>query len=128
MSILPEVEPGIREAVRLIFRSQGPLREYFTDIHRHIGPALQKFNLQDLWLSCYEQHVVDFEVDRAELFLSRLMKNDRPRFVSFLDYIVNQVHLAMHVPIEEIEDFLKSLETLGLKWNGQNLVDTTRVP
>jgi len=88
MSGIPEVDVGIRRLVQAIFRSQGMLREYFTDLFPYMRETVRKFNLEAVWDRVYADVVTgDYELDRLCLFLNALYAEDRTLFASFLSYV-----------------------------------------
>jgi hypothetical protein len=122
VSGIPEVDMRIRRLVQAVFRSQGMLREYFTDLFPYMREAVRKFNLEDAWNKVYEEVVTgDFELDRLSIFLDRLLKEDRELFVSFLGYVIGQVVVRFHEPKENLNWFFQELKELGFVWDGKKL-------
>jgi len=122
MSGVPEVNLGIRRLVQTIFRSQGMLREYFTDLFPYMREAVRKFNIEALWDRVYADVVTgDYELDRLCLFLDRLYVEDRTLFASFLTYVTKEVLDRFHEPEETLTRFFQELKGLGFEWNGKVL-------
>lgn len=125
MSGIPEVDIRIRKLVQAIFRSQGMLRQYFTDLFPHMREAVRKFNLEGLWEKVYADVVTgDYELDRLSLFLNRLYNEDKELFVSFLGHVAREVLDRFHEPKEELAWFFQELKELGFEWDGKRLVAT----
>ena len=123
MSGIPPVDPKIRKLANAIFRSQGPAREYFTDIFPHFRETLHHFNLDEQWRDIYALVLTgDFEADRVALFLDRLRKEDPALFTRFLDYVIRDLKDRLHASTEELEWMLLELKSFGLEWNGRQLV------
>ena len=122
MSGIPEVDVGIRRLVQAIFRSQGMLREYFTDLFPYMREAVRKFNLEPVWDKVYADVVTgDYELDRLCLFLNRLYMEDKTLFASFLGYVTKEVLDRFHEPRENLNWFFQELKDLGFEWNGRTL-------
>ena len=120
MSGVPEVNLGIRKLVQAIFRSQGMLREYFTDLFPYMREAVRKFNIEALWDRVYADVVTgDYELDRLCLLLDRLYVEDRTLFASFLTYVTKEVLDRFHEPEEALTQFFQELKSLGFEWNGK---------
>ena len=123
MSGIPEVDVKIRRLVQAIFRSQGMLREYFTDLFPYMRETVRKFNLEDSWNEVYKEVVTgDYEVDRLSIFLDRLLKRNRELFTTFLGYVIGEVLNRFHEPEENLNWFFQELKDLGFKWNRKKLV------
>ena len=123
MSGIPEVDVKIRRMVQAIFRSQGMLREYFTDLFPYMRETVRKFNLEDSWNEVYKEVVTgDYEVDRLSIFLDRLLKRNRELFTTFLGYVIGEVLNRFHEPEENLNWFFQELKDLGFKWNRKKLV------
>ncbi len=123
MSGLPTVDPKIRKLTNAIFRSQGIVREYFTDIFPHFRESLHNFNLDALWRDIYTAVISgDFEVDRVALFLDRLYSEDPALFTAFIEYAIKDLKDRLHASHDELEWLLLELKALGLEWNGKQLV------
>lgn len=115
----------IRRVVKAIFRSQGMLREYFTDLFPYMREAVRKFNLERVWDKVYSDVVMgDYELDRLVLFLDRLYREDRALFVSFLSYVTKEVLVRFHEPKENLTWFFEELRKIGFEWNGKQLVSS----
>jgi len=122
MSGVPEVNREIRGLVQAIFRSQGMLREYFTDLFPYMREAVRKFNVEALWDRVYADVVTgDYELDRLCLFLDRLYVDDRALFASFLSYVTKEVLDRFHEPNENLTRFFQELKNLGFEWDGKAL-------
>ena len=122
MSGVPEVNLGIRKLVQTIFRSQGMLREYFTDLFPYMRETVRKFNIEALWDRVYADVVTgDYELDRLCLFLDRLYVEDKTLFASFLTYVTKEVLDRFHEPEETLTRFFQELKGLGFEWNGKVL-------
>jgi len=122
LSGIPEVDVGIRRLVQAIFRSQGMLREYFTDLFPYMREAVRKFNLEPVWDKVYADVVTgDYELDRLCLFLNRLYMEDKTLFASFLGYVTKEVLDRFHEPRENLNWFFQELKDLGFEWNGRTL-------
>lgn len=120
MSGIPEVDMRIRKLVQAVFRSQGMLREYFTDLFPYMREALRHFNLEKAWETVYADVVTgDFELDRLSLFLNRLYVEDRQLFASFLGYVTKELFDRFHEPKENLTWFFEELKELGLRWDGK---------
>ena len=123
MSGIPEVDVRIRRIVQAVFRSQGMLREYFTDLFPYMRETVRKFNLEEAWNKVYQDVVTgDFELDRLSIFLDRLLKENRELFASFLGYVIGQVLNRFHEPKENLAWFFQELKELGFEWDGKKLV------
>ena len=123
MSGVPEVDLRIRRLVQAIFRSQGMLREYFTDLFPYMREALRHFNIEPLWDKVYADVVTgDYELDRLALFLDRLYNDDKRLFASFLGYVVKDVLERFHEPREDLSWFFTELKELGFGWDGKKMV------
>jgi hypothetical protein len=123
LSGVPEVDPRIEKLVHDTFRSQGILRQYFTDLFPHMREAVRHFNLEGIWDKVYAYVVTgDFEMDRLSLFLDRLYKEDRELFASFLGYVTKDVIDRFHEPKQNLAQFLEDLKQLGYDWDGKKLV------
>jgi len=122
MSGIPEVNIGIRRLVHAIFRSQGMLREYFTDLFPYMREAVRRFNLEPVWDKVYADVVTgDYELDRLCLFLDKLYVEDRTLFASFLSYVIKEVLDRFHEPKEDLKKVFQELSNLGYEWNGKTL-------
>ena len=122
MSGIPEVDVRIRRLVQAVFRSQGMLREYFTDLFPYMRETVRKFNLEDAWNLVYKEIITgDYELDRLSVFLDRLLKENRDLFVSFLGYVIGEVLNRFHEPKENLNWFFQELKSLGLEWDGKKL-------
>jgi hypothetical protein len=125
VSGIPEVDMRIRRLVQAVFRSQGMLREYFTDLFPYMRETVRQFNLEDSWNKVYGEVVTgDYELDRLSLFLDRLYKENRELFASFLGYVIGQVLDKFHEPKEILSWFFQELQELGFSWDGEKLVST----
>ena len=123
MSGIPEVDMRIRRLVQAIFRSQGMLREYFTDLFPYMREAVRHFNLEGVWDRVYADVVTgDYELDRLSLFLNHLYKEDKEHFVSFLDYVLKDVIKKFHEPEQNLSWFFEELKELDFKWDGKKMV------
>jgi len=123
LSGIPEVDVRIRRVVQAVFRSQGMLREYFTDLFPYMRETVRKFNLEEAWNKVYQDVVTgDFELDRLSIFLDRLLKENRELFASFLGYVIGQVLNRFHEPKENLAWFFQELKELGFEWDGKKLV------
>ena len=123
MSGIPEVDLRIRRLVQAIFRSQGMLREYFTDLFPYMRETVRKFNLENAWNRVYEDVLTgDFELDRLSIFLDRLLKDDKELFASFLGYVIGQLINRFHEREEGLAWFFQELKGLGFEWDGKKLV------
>ena len=113
----------IRRLVQAIFRSQGMMREYFTDLFPYMREAARKFNLEDSWNEVYKEVVTgDYEIDRLSIFLDRLLKRNRELFTTFLGYVIGEVLNRFHEPEENLNWFFQELKDLGFKWDRKKLV------
>jgi len=122
VSGIPEVDVRIRRLVQAVFRSQGMLREYFTDLFPYMRETVRKFNLEDAWNLVYKEIITgDYELDRLSVFLDRLLKENRDLFVSFLGYVIGEVLNRFHEPKENLNWFFQELKSLGLEWDGKKL-------
>lgn len=125
MSGIPEVDIRIRKLVQAIFRSQGMLREYFTDLFPYMREALRKFNLEGIWDKVYADVVMgDYELDRLSLFLNRLYNEDKELFASFLGHVTKELLQRFHEPKENLSWFFQELKELGFGWDGKKLAPT----
>jgi len=123
LSGIPEVDMRIRRLVQAVFRSQGMLREYFTDLFPYMRETVRQFNLEDQWNKVYSEVVTgDYELDRLSIFLDRLYKENRELFASFLGYVIGQVLNKFHEPKENLTWFFQELKELGFSWDGKKLV------
>jgi hypothetical protein len=127
LSGIPEVDMRIRRLVQAIFRSQGMLREYFTDLFPYMRETVRQFKLEEAWDKVYKEVVTgDYELDRLSLFLDRLYREDQDLFASFLDYVVRQVLNKFHEPKDNLAWFFQELKELGLGWDGRKLISLQR--
>ena len=125
MSGVPEVDIRIRKLVKAIFRSQGMLREYFTDLFPYMREAVRKFNLEAVWDKVYGDVITgDYEMDRLSLFLDRLYTEDRTIFASFLGFVTLELLRRFHEPKENLDWFLQELKGMGFEWNGKRLISS----
>ena len=109
--------------MQAIFRSQGMLREYFTDLFPYMRAAVRKFNLEEAWNKVYADVITgDFEIDRLCIFLDRLYRENQELFVSFLGYVIKEVLDTFHEPKDNLTWFLQELKELGFAWDGKKLV------
>ena len=123
MSGIPEVDVKIRRLVQAIFRSQGMLRQYFTDLFPYMREAVRKFNLEDAWNQVYKDVVTgDYELDRLSIFLDRLLQEDKELFASFLGYVIGELLNRFHESKEGFTWFFQELKDLGFEWDGKKLV------
>ena len=123
MSGVPDVDQRIGKLVYDVFRSQGTLRQYFTDFFPHMREAVRHFNLEGIWNKVYADVVTgDFEMDRLSLFLDRLYKEDKQLFASFLAYVTKDVLDKYHEPKENLAKFFEDLKELGYSWDGKRLI------
>ncbi len=123
MSGVPEVDMRIRRLVQSIFRSQGMLREYFTDLFPYMRETVRHFNLERAWDSVYADVLTgDYELDRLSLFLNRLYSEDKGLFASFLGYVINELVKRFHEPKEGMRWFFDELKELGFSWDGKKLL------
>jgi hypothetical protein len=123
LSGVPDVDVGIRRLVQAIFRSQGMLREYFTDLFPYMREAVNKFKIEGIWDKVYENVVTgDYEIDRLALFLNKLYSEDRALFASFLSHVTKEVLDRFHEPKENLNCFFQELGKMGFEWNGKTLV------
>lgn len=114
---------GIRKLVQAVFRSQGMLREYFTDLFPYMREAVRHFNLEKAWESVYADVLTgDYELDRLSLFLNRLYIEDKQLFASFLGYVTKELFDRFHEPEENLRWFFEELKELGFNWEGKKLV------
>lgn len=121
MSGIPEVDMRIRKLVQAVFRSQGMLREYFTDLFPYMREALRRFNLEKAWDAVYADVVTgDFELDRLSLLLNRLYNEDKQLFASFLGHVTKELFDRFHEPKENLTWFLQEMKELGFGWDGKN--------
>jgi len=106
-----------------MFRSQGMLREYFTDLFPYVHEALRKFNLEPVWDKVYADVVTgDYELDRLSLFLNRLYTENKTLFASFLSYVIADIINRFHEPKQSLAWFFDELKELGFDWDGKKLV------
>lgn len=123
LSGIPEVDMRVRRLVQAVFRSQGMLREYFTDLFPYMREAVRKFNLEEAWNRVYEDVVTgDFELDRLSVFLDRLLKENKELFASFLGYVIDQLLNRFHESKESLTWFFQELKELGFEWDGKKLI------
>jgi len=123
LSGIPEVDMRIRKLVQAVFRSQGMLREYFTDLFPYMREAVRHFNLEKAWENVYADVLTgDYELDRLSLFLNRLYIEDKQLFASFLGYVTKELFDRFHEPKENLRWFLEELKELGFNWEGKKLV------
>jgi len=123
LSGVPEVDWRIAKLVHDVFRSQGALREYFTDLFPHMREAVRHFKLEGIWDRVYADVVTgDFEIDRLSLFLDRLYREDRELFAAFLGYVTDDVLHKFHEPRENLNRFFEDLKELGFGWDDKKLV------
>ena len=113
----------IRKLVQAIFRSQGMLREYFTDLFPYMRETVRHFNLEKAWDGVYADVLTgDYELDRLSLFLNQLYNDDKQVFASFLGYVTNELVNRFHEPKENLRWFFEELNELGFNWNGKKMV------
>lgn len=113
----------IRKLVQAIFRSQGMLREFFTDLFPYMRETVRNFRLEGIWDKVYADVVTgDYELDRLSLFLNRLYTEDKELFASFLGYVTKQFLERFHEPEENLSWFFQELGDLGFSWDGKKLV------
>jgi len=125
MSGIPEDFLRIRKLVQAIFRSQGMLREYFTDLFPYMREAVRQFKLEGIWDKVYSEVITgDFELDRLSLFLNRLYQEDKELFASFLAHVTKEILDRFHEPMENLSWYFEELKELGFSWNGKRLVQT----
>jgi hypothetical protein len=123
LSGVPEVDRRIGILVHHVFRAQGILREYFTDLFPYMRETVRHFNLEGIWDKVYKDVVTgDFEMDRLSLFLDRLYREDKELFASFLGYVTKEILEKFHEPKENLVRFFEDLKELGFNWNGKKLV------
>jgi len=123
LSGIPEVDVRIRRIVQAVFRSQGMLREYFTDLFPYMRETVRKFNLEEAWNKVYQEVVTgDFELDRLSIFLDRLLKENKELFTSFLGFVIGEVLNRFHEPKENLTWFFQELKELGFEWDGKKLI------
>jgi hypothetical protein len=123
LSGVPEVDMRIRKLVQAVFRSQGMLREYFTDLFPYMREAVRHFNLEKAWEGVYADVLTgDYEIDRLSLFLNQLYMEDKQLFASFLGYVMKELFDRFHEPKENLRWFLEELKELGFNWEGKKLV------
>ncbi len=123
MSGVPDVDMRIRKLVQSIFRSQGMLREYFTDLFPYMRESVRHFNLEKAWDTVYADVLTgDYELDRLSLFLNRLYSDDKQLFASFLGYVTKELVNRFHEPKENLRWFFEELNELGFNWDGKKLV------
>lgn len=124
MSGVPEVDMRIRKLVQAVFRSQGMMREYFTDLFPYMREVVRKFKLEGIWDKVYADVITgDFELDRLSLFLNRLYIEDKDLFSSFLGRVINDVLNKFDEPKENLSWFFDELKELGFSWNGKKLIE-----
>ena len=113
----------IRRLVQAVFRSQGMLREYFTDLFPYMRETVRKFNLEEAWDKVYADVVTgDYELDRLSIFLDRLLNQNKELFGTFLGYVIDEVLNRFHEPKENLTWFFQELKSLGFEWNDKKLV------
>jgi hypothetical protein len=123
LSGIPEVDVKIRRLVQAVFRSQGMLREYFTDLFPYMRETVRKFDLEDAWNQVYKEVVTgDYELDRLSVFLDRLLKENRELFATFLGYVIGELINRFHESKDGLTWFFQELRDLGFEWNGKKLV------
>lgn len=123
MSGVPDVDMRIRKLVQSVFRSQGMLREYFTDLFPYMRDTVRHFNLEKAWDSVYADVLTgDYELDRLSLFLNRLYDEDKQLFAAFLGYVTKELVSRFHEPKENLKWFFEELKELGFSWDGKKLV------
>ncbi len=123
MSGIPEVDMKIRRLVQAVFRSQGMLREYFTDLFPYMRDVVRQFNLEDAWNKVYADVVTgDYEVDRLALFLNQLYKQNMEKFAEFFGFVLKEVLERFHEPKESLDWVFQELKQLGLDWDGKKLI------
>jgi hypothetical protein len=123
LSGVPEVDMRIRKLVQAVFRSQGMLREYFTDLFPYMREAVRHFNLEKAWEGVYADVLTgDYEIDRLSLFLNQLYMEDKQLFASFLGYVMKELFDRFHEPKENLRWFLEELKELGFNWESKKLV------
>lgn len=126
MSGVPSVDMRIEKLVHNVFRSQGTLREYFTDFFPYMRQAVRHFNLEGIWDKVYADVTTgDFEMDRLSLFLDRLYREDKELFASFLGYVTKDAFERFHEPKENLARFFQDLKELGYSWDGKRMVPVT---
>ena len=112
----------IRRLVQAVFRSQGMLRQYFTDLFPYMRETVRKFNLEDAWNIVYKEVVTgDYELDRLSIFLDRLLKENKELFANFLGFVIGEVLNRFHEPKENLTWFFQELKDLGFEWDGKKL-------
>jgi hypothetical protein len=125
LSGVPEVDIRIRKLVQAIFRSQGMLREYFTDLFPYMREAVRKFNMEGIWEKVYADVVMgDYELDRLSLFLNRVYNEDKELFASFLGHVIKELLQRFHEPKGNLSWFFQELKELGFDWDGKKLAPT----
>ncbi len=113
----------IEKLVHNVFRSQGTLREYFTDLFPYMREAVRHFNLEGIWDKVYADVTTgDFEMDRLSLFLDRLYREDRELFASFLGHVIKDAFERFHERKENLARFFEDLRELGFSWDGKKMV------
>lgn len=123
LSGVPEVDVKIRKLVQAIFRSQGMIREYFTDLFPYMREAVRKFNVEGLWNKVYADVVTgDYEMDRLGLFLNHLYKEEKDLFLSFLNYVTIDVLDRFHEPSENLSRYFRELEAIGYVWKNRQFM------
>ncbi len=122
MSGLPEIDVRIRKLVNAIFRNQGKLRSYFTDIFPYMRETVKKFGLEALWQEAYKPVMTaDFEIDRLGLFLDRLYTENPTIFAPFMEYAIRDVRERFRLKDEDMSWMLTELKELGFEWDGKKL-------
>jgi hypothetical protein len=122
LSGVPEVDIRIRKLVQAVFRSQGMMREYFTDLFPYMREAVRKFSLEGMWDKVYADVLTgDYELDRLSLFLNRLYTEDKELFESFFGFVIKEVLDRFHEPRESLSWVFEELRELGFSWNGKKL-------
>jgi hypothetical protein len=123
LSGVPSVDLRIEKLVYNVFRSQGTLREYFTDFFPYMREAVRHFKLEGIWDKVYADVTTgDFEMDRLSLFLDRLYREDKEIFATFLGYVTTEVLQRFHEPKENLARFFEDLKELGFRWDGKKIV------
>ena len=123
MSGVPPVDVRIEKLVHNVFRSQGTLREYFTDLFPYMREAVRHFNLEGIWDKVYADVTTgDFEMDRLSLFLDRLYREDRELFASFLSLVIKDAFERFHERKENLARLFEDLKELGFGWDGKKVV------
>lgn len=123
MSGLPEIDLRIRKLVNAIFRNQGDLRRYFTDIFPYMRETVEKFGLEKIWKEAYKPIITgDFEMDRLGLFLDQLYSQNSTLFASFMEYAIRDIRDRFRLKDEEMSWMLTQLKELGFEWDGKKLI------